>query len=145
MHTVVSQIGNLTKDGDGNFYLSKLLLAVPAQSRTVEAMQFARGGSARVQTAKRHALQPYANALTGKLQERNNISTAGASIFLRTQPGFNEAIRMVTTFGEFVRLFPEVFTLMVDSTAGGASRVRLAPRRRITGKQPNPNLVVPSF
>ena len=143
VHPVASQIGNLTKDGDGIFYLSKLLLAVPAQSRAVETMQFARGGSARVQTAKRQALQPYANALVGKLQERNNISTADASKFLRTQPGFNEAIRKVSTFGEFIRLFPEVFTLVVGSAAGGASRVRLAQvRRRITGKQPTPNLIV---
>ena len=142
VHNVASQIGNVTKDSDGNFYLSKLLLAVPAQSRTVETMQFARGGSARVQTAKRQALQPFANALIGKLQERNNISTADASKFLRTQPGFNEAIRRVTTFGEFIRLFPEVFTLVLGGATGGASRVRLTQtRRRITGKQPNPNLV----
>ena len=56
VHNVESQIGNVTKGGDDNFYLSKLLLAVPAQSRTVETMQFARGGSARIQTAKKKTI-----------------------------------------------------------------------------------------
>ena len=87
-------------------------------------------------------MQPFANSLTGKLQERNDISTADASNFLRTQPRFHEAIRKVSTFGEFIRLFPEVFTLVLGGATGGASRVRLTQtRRRITGKQPNPNLV----
>ena len=132
----------MTKDETGDAYPGKLLLPVPAQSRTVQTMQFARGGSSRVRSAKIQALQPYANALVAKLQERNNISTADASKFLRTQPGFDVAFRKVSTFGEFVRLFPEVLTLLVDGASGGASRVRLAQeatRRRIVGKQPNPN------
>ena len=142
VHTVASQIGSLTKDEKGDAYPSKLLLPVPAQSRTVQTMQFARGGSSRVRSAKIQALQPYANALVAKLQERNNISTADASKFLRTQPGFDVAFRKVSTCGEFVRLFPEVLTLVVGGASGGASRVRLAQeatRRRIVGKQPNPN------
>ena len=52
------------------------------------------------------------------------------------------AFRTASTFGEFVKLFPEVLTLVVGGASGGASRVRLAQettRRRIVGKQPNPN------
>ena len=40
------------------------------------------------------------------------MTTADASKFLRTKPGFDTAIRSVSTFWEFVRLFPTTLTLI---------------------------------
>ena len=145
VHKVTSQVGNITKDDKGEVHVSKLLLAVPATSQSTETMQYARGGSARVETAKKETLQPYADALIAKLQEvGRSMTTADASKFLRTRPGFEAAIRSVSTFGEFVRLFPSALTLTTAAT-GGVSRVGLkgAERRRLRGKQTDPTRVNP--
>jgi transposase InsO family protein len=141
VHKVSSQVGNVTKDDKGQIYLSKLLLPVPATSQSTETMQFARGGSARTEAAKKQTLQPYADTLIARLQELgHSMTTAEASIFLRTKPGFEAAIRSVSTFGEFVRLFPTTLTLVTAAKTGGISRVRLKgpERRRLRGKQANP-------
>ena len=101
-------------------------------------MQFARGGSARIEAAKRQNLQPHADALVARLQEvGRSMTTADASKFLRTTPGFEAAIRSVSTFGEFVRLFPTTLTLMTAVKTGGTSRVGLkaSERKRLRGKQ----------
>jgi transposase InsO family protein len=138
VHNVISQVGNVTKDEKGEIHLSKLLLPVPATSQTTETMQFARGGSARIEAAKKQSLQPHADALVARLQELGrSMTTADASKFLRTKPGFNLAIRSVSTFGEFVRLFPTTLTLMTAVRTGGTSRVGLkaSERRRLRGKQ----------
>ena len=138
VHNVISQVGNVTKDEKGEIHLSKLLLPVPATSQTTETMQFARGGSARIEAAKKQSLQPHADALVARLQELGrSMTTADASKFLRTKPGFNLAIRSVSTFGEFVRLFPTKLTLMTAVRTGGTSRVGLkaSERRRLRGKQ----------
>ena len=145
VHKVTSQVGNITKDDKGEVHVSKLLLAVPATSQSTETMQYARGGSARVETAKKETLQPYADALIAKLQEvGRSMTTADASKFLRTRPGFEAAIRSVSTFGEFVRLFPSALTFTTAAT-GGVSRVGLkgAERRRLRGKQTDPTRVNP--
>ena len=141
VHRVTSQVGNVTKDENGDIHLSKLLLPVPSTSQSVETMQFARGGSARIEAAKKQTLQPYADALIARLQELGrSMTTADASKFLRTKPGFEVAIRNVSTFGEFVRLFPTTLNLVTAARTGGVSRVVLkAPeRRRLRGKQANP-------
>jgi len=138
VHNVVSQVGNVTKDEKGEIHLSKLLLPVPATSQSTETMQFARGGSARIEAAKRQNLQPHADALVARLQEvGRSMTTADASKFLRTKPGFDAAIRSVSTFGEFVRLFPTTLTLITGAKTGGMSRVGLkaSERRRLRGKQ----------
>ena len=142
VHNVISQVGNVTKDEKGDIHLSKLLLPVPATSQTTETMQFARGGSARIEAAKKQSLQPHADALVARLQELGrSMTTADASKFLRTKPGFNLAIRSVSTFGEFVRLFPATLTLMTAVRTGGTSRVGLkaSERRRLRGKQTDPS------
>ena len=124
VHGVASQVGNVTKDEKGETHLSKLLLPVSATSQSTETMQFARGGSARIEAAKKQTLQPHADALIARLQELGrSMTTADASKFLRTKPGFNLAIRSVSTFGEFVRLFPAMLTLMMAVRTGGTSRV----------------------
>jgi len=142
VHNVVSQVGNVTKDEKGEIHLSKLLLPVPATSQSTETMQFARGGSARIEAAKRQNLQPHADALVARLQEvGRSMTTADASKFLRTKPGFDAAIRSVSTFGEFVRLFPTTLTLITVAKTGGMSRVGLkaSERRRLRGKQTVPS------
>ena len=142
VHNVVSQVGNVTKDGKGEIHLSKLLLPVPATSQSTETMQFARGGSARIEAAKKQTLQPHADALVARLQEvGRSMTTADASKFLRTKPGFDAAIRSVSTFGEFVRLFPTTLTLITVAKTGGMSRVGLkaSERRRLRGKQTVPS------
>ena len=146
VHNVISQVGNVTKDEKGEIHLSKLLLPVPATSQTTETMQFARGGSARIEAAKKQSLQPHADALVARLQELGrSMTTADASKFLRTKPGFNVAIRNVSTFGEFVRLFPETLTLITAAKTGGMSRVGLkaSERRRLRGKQTDPSRANP--
>ena len=105
-------------------------------------MQFARGGSARIEVAKKQTLQPHADALIARLQELGrSMTTADASKFLRTKPGLNLAIRSVSTFGEFVRLFPTTLTLMTAVRTGGTSRVGLkaTERRRLRGKPTVPS------
>ena len=141
VHNVASQVGNVTKDEKGEIYSSKLLLPVPATSQSTETMQFARGGSARIEAAKKQTLQPHADALVARLQEvGRSMTTADASKFLRTKPGFDAAIRSVSTFGEFVRLFPTTLTLITAARTGGMSRVGLktSERRRLRGKQADP-------
>jgi hypothetical protein len=73
------------------------------------------------------------------------MTTSDASKFLRTKPDFETAIRSVSTFGEFVRLFPTMLTLVTAAKTGGISRVGLkgAERRRLRGKQANPARVNP--
>ena len=133
VHKVTSQVGNITKDDKGEVHVSKLLLAVPATSQSTETMQYARGGSARVETAKKETLQPYADALIAKLQEvGRSMTTADASKFLRTRPGFEAAIRSVSTFGEFVRLFPTTLTLVTAAKTGGDVACRLKEVREET-------------
>ena len=142
VHNVTPQVGNVTKDKKGEIHLSKLLLPVPATSQTTETMQFARGGSARIEAAKKQSLQPHADALVARLQEvGRSMTTADASKFLRTKPGFDAAIRSVSTFGEFVRLFPTTLTLITAARTGGTSRVGLkaSERRRLRGKQTVPS------
>ena len=137
VHKVSSQVGNVTKDDKGQIYLSKLLLPVPATSQSTETMQFARGGSARTEAVKKQTLQPYADTLIARLQELgHSMTTAEASIFLRTKQGFEAAIRSVSTFGEFVRLFPTALSLATAAKTGGISRVGLkaSERRRVRGK-----------
>ena len=58
VHNVTSQVGNVTTDEQGDIYLSKLLLPVPATSQATETMQFARGGSARIEAAKNRVCNP---------------------------------------------------------------------------------------
>ena len=141
---MVSQVGNATKDEKGDVHLSKLLLPVPATSQSTETMQFARGGSARIEAAKKQSLQPHADALVARLQEvGRSMTAADASKFLRTKPGFEAAMRSVSTFGEFVRLFriPTTLTLITAARTGGMSRVGLkaSERRRLRGKQTDPS------
>ena len=146
VHGVASQVGNVTKDEKGEIHLSKLLLPVPATSQSTETMQFARGGSARIEAAKKQTLQPHADALIARLQELGrSMTTADASKFLRTKPGFEAAIRSVSTFGEFVRLFPTTLTLVTAAKTGGMSRVALkaTERKRLRGKQTDPARVNP--
>ena len=84
----------------------------------------------------------FAEALIARLQELgHNMTTADASKFLRTKPGFEAAIRSVSTFGEFVRLFPDTLTLITAARTGGMSRVGLkaSERRRLRGKQTDPS------
>ncbi len=138
VHNVASQVGNVTKDEKGEIYSGKLLLPVPATSQSTETMQFARGGSARIEAAKKQTLQPHADALVARLQEvGRSMTTADASKFLRTKPGFEAAIRSVSTFGEFVRLFPTTISLITAARTGGMSRVGLktSERRRLRGEQ----------
>ena len=90
---------------------------------------------------KKQTLQPHADALIARLQELGrSMTTADASKFLRTKPGFEAAIRSVSTFGEFVRLFPTTLTLVTAAKTGGMSRVALkaSDRRRLRGKQTDP-------
>jgi len=146
VHNVVSQVGNLTKDEKGEIHLSKLLLPIPATSLSTETMQFARGGSARIEAAKKQTLQPHADTLVAKLHEvGRSMTTADASKFLRTKPGFDAAIRSVSTFGEFIKLFPDTLTLITSVKTGGASRVGLkaSERRRLRGKQADPTRNLP--
>ena len=125
VHNVVSQVGYVTKDEKGEIHLSKLLLPVPATSQSTETMQFARGGSARIEAARKQTLQPHADALVARLQELGrSMTTADASKFLRTKPGFEAAMRSVSTFGEFVRLFPDTITLITAARTGVARRIK---------------------
>ena len=143
VHRVSSHVGNKVVDENNNAHLSKLVLAVPATSESTTTMDFARGGSARIEAAKTQSLQPFADMLAARLRELGrNTTTADAAKFLRSKQGFSEALRNVTSFGAFVRLFPQL--KIITSAAGGVSRVRLTEppqqRRRMRHKQPDPNI-----
>jgi hypothetical protein len=117
VHSVASQVGNVTKDEKGEIHLSKLLLPVPATSQSTETMQFARGGSARIEAAKKQTLQPHADALVARLEELGrSMTTADASKFLRTKPGF---VRRNLEASAVVMLRPSSSNLATSASAWG--------------------------
>ena len=133
---VSSHVGNKVIDENNETHLSKLVLPVPSTSESTTTMDFARGGSSRVEASKKQNLQTFADMLVARLRELGrNASTADAAKFLRSKPGFDAAMRNVSTFGEFVRLFPEQLK-MITAASGGASKVSLTeptPSRRRLG------------
>ena len=72
------------------------------------------------------------------------MTAASASKHLRQDPAFATAMRIIPSFGAFIKLF-DTFELITSNVSGGTSKVRLtdnAPprRRRARTKRPDPSI-----
>ena len=134
--------GATVVDTKGNDHLTKFVLPVSDTTNDAGPRRIEQRGSALTDATRRERLQPYANELITFLRRQgHSVTTATASKYLREQPGFAAAMGNVPSFGAFIRLFYSL-KLVTGSGTGGASKVRLAneaPRRRMRGKQPDPD------
>ena len=134
--------GAAVVDTKGKDHLTKFVLPVSDTTNDAGPRKIEQQGSALTDATRRERLQPYANELISFLRRKGTAVTAAtASKHLRAQPGFTAAMGNVPSFGAFIRLFDSL-KLVTGSGTGGASKVRLtdeAPRRRLRGKQPDPD------
>ena len=106
----------------GKRILLKRALPVGSESKDTEAPAILQGGSASRDRRAQEALQPFADLLARYLEDRTETLTK-ASLFLRAQPGFTDAMRSVRapSLAWFLRLAD----FDVTTTAlGGRSTVR---------------------
>ena len=134
--------GAVVVDAKGKDHLTKFVLPVSDTTNDAGPRRLEQRGSHLTDATRRERLQPYANELISFLRRKGAAVTAAtASKHLREQPGFTAAMGNVPSFGAFIRLFDSL-KLVTGSGTGGASKVRLtdeAPRRRLRGKQPDPD------
>jgi len=134
--------GATVVDDKGKDHLTKFVLPVSDTTNDAGPRRIEQRGSQLTDATRRARLQPYANELITFLRSQGHAVTAAtASKHLREQPGFTAAMGNVPSFGAFIRLFDSL-KLVTGSGTGGASKVRLAneaPRRRMRGKQPDPD------
>jgi len=134
--------GAVVVDDKGKDHLTKFVLPVSDTTNDAGPRRLEQRGSQLTDATRRERLQPYANELISFLRRKGAAVTAAtASKHLREQPGFTAAMGNVPSFGAFIRLFDSL-KLVTGSGTGGASKVRLtdeAPRRRLRGKQPDPD------
>ncbi len=134
--------GAVVVDTKGKDHLTKFVLPVSDTTNDAGPRRIEQRGSQLTDATRRARLQPYANELVNFLRRRGHaVTTATASKHLREQPGFTVAMNNVPSFGAFIRLFDSL-KMMTGSGTGGASKVRLAneaPRRRLRGKQADPD------
>ena len=139
----VKQIeGALVLDNKDKDHLTKFVLPVRDVTNDAGPRRIERRGSVLTDATRRERLQPYANELINFLRRQGGpVTTATASKHLREQPGFTAAMANVPSFGAFIQLFDSL-KLVTSSATAGVSKVRLAneaPRRRMRGKQPDPD------
>ena len=134
--------GATVVDDKGKDHLTKFVLPVSETTNDAGPRRIEQRGSQLTDATRRERLQPYATELVNYLRRKGGAVTAAtASKYLREQPGFTAAMANVPSFGAFIRLFDSL-KLVNASATGGASKVRLtnmAPRRRLRGKQPDPD------
>ena len=134
--------GAVVVDDKRKDHLTKFVLPVSDTTNDAGPRRIEQRGSQLTDATRRGRLQPYANELISFLRRKGAAVTAAtASKHLREQPGFTAAMGNVPSFGAFIRLFDSL-KLVTGSGTGGASKVRLtdeAPRRRLRGKQPDPD------
>jgi len=134
--------GATVVDTKGKDHLTKFVLPVSDTTNDAGPRRIEQRGSQLTDATRRERLQPYANELISFLRRQGKAVTAAtASKHLREQAGFTAAMGNVPSFGAFIRLFDSL-KLVTGSGTGGASKVRLAneaPRRRMRGKQPDPD------
>ena len=134
--------GATVVDTKGKDHLTKFVLPVSDTTNDAGPRRIEQRGSQLTDATRRERLQPYANELISFLRRKGAAVTAAtASKHLREQPGFTAAMGNVPSFSAFIRLFDSL-KLVTSSGTGGASKVRLtneAPRRRVRGKQPDPD------
>ena len=134
--------GAVVVDNKDKDHLTKFVLPVEDTTNDAGPRRIEQRGSALTDATRRARLRPYADELVNFLRRNNgHATTATASKHLREQPGFTAAMANVPSFGAFIRLFDSL-KLVNASATGGTSKVRLtnmAPRRRLRGKQPDPD------
>ena len=134
--------GAAVVDNKDKDHLTKFVLPVPETTKDAGPRRIEQRGSQLTDAMRKQRLQPYADELIRFLRSKGTAVTAAtASKHLREQAGFTAAMGNVPSFGAFIRLFDSL-KLVTGSGTGGASKVRLtnmAPRRRLRGKQPDPD------
>ena len=134
--------GAVVVDNKDKDHLTKFVLPVSDTTNDAGPRRIEQRGSVLTDATRRARLQPYTDELINFLRRQGSpVTTATASKHLREQQGFTAAMNNVPSFGAFVRLFDSL-KLVTGSATGGVSKVRLAneaPRRRMRGKQPDPD------
>ena len=122
---IVPGARNTVLDTQGVEHLTKFVLPISETTNDTGPRRIEQRGSVLMDDTRRARLQPYANELINFLRRQGKaVTTATASKHLREQPGFTTAMRNISSFGAFIRLFDSL-TLVTSSTSGGTSKVRL--------------------
>ena len=127
MHTVSEIKGGVVTDTQGNKEAIKLVKPVPRGSVDARPGQFVRRGSAQIDTKKRVILDSYAKKVVRHIGRGNEMELWRVGVFMKKQRGFNAAakeagINMKSKIANFLRAFPELFTV-TTSTEGGVANV----------------------
>ena len=137
--------GPLVTDDQNKDHVTKFVLPVSETTEDAGPRRIEQKGSVVVvvDNTRRARLKPFAEKLVELLRRRRGpVTAASASKFLGEQRGFREAMGGVPSFSAFVKLFP--YLTLVTAGTGGVNTVRLTnpSRRRLTGKQRDPNMRV---
>ena len=122
--------GNVVVDTQGKKEAVKLVKPVPVGSTDARPGQFARRGSAQVDAKKRAILEPFARKVVRHIGRGNDMELWRVGEFVKRQRGFNDrareaGINMKRKIANFLRAFPELFTV-ITSTEGGEATVTVA-------------------
>ena len=128
MHEVAAiEPGGVVVDTQGKREAAKLVRPVPRGSADARPGQFARRGSAQVDAKKRALLEPFAKKVVRHIGRGNDMELWRVGEFMKRQRGFNDrareaGINMKSKIANFLRAFPELFTV-TTSTEGGTANV----------------------
>ena len=130
VHTLAKIEDGQAVPTDGARHNPKFVLPVPRGSSSVRTGPFARGGSAQVEAKKRSLLEPFAKKVVRHIGRGNDMELWRVGEFMKKQRNFNDkareaGINMKSKIANFLRAFPELFTVTTPS-AGGEATVTVA-------------------
>ena len=126
VHTVAEINGGVVTDTQGNKEAVKLVKPVPRGSVDARPGQFVRRGSAQVDAKKKAILDSYAKKVVRHIGRGNEMELWRVGVFMKKQRGFNAAakeagINMKSKIANFLRTFPERFTVQTTADGGTAT------------------------
>ena len=127
VHTLQKIEHGVAIDTQGRTHNPKFALPVPKGSESITTSRFTRGGSAQVEGKKRTLLEPFALKVVRHIGRGNEMELWRVGEFMKKQRGFNDrareaGINMKSKIANFLRAFPEYFTV-TTSTEGGVANV----------------------
>ena len=138
VHKVASVEGATVTDTKDKTFPTKFVAPVAAGSESVTTAASALGGSAAKTDKQRRLMKPFTDQLSRHIGAGREATLTAAGVFLRGLPNFEEKAREAgvnqkSLIANILRLFPGTFKVNTGAT-GGAASVRVAPKRRTTGK-----------
>ena len=142
VHKIATVEGAAVIDQDGKSFPTKLIQSVPSVSKDANLSRFARGGSAATSERQRNLLTSHAQRLLVKITPGKSMKRIDATRFLGKdwqRDARAARLNMKTALVNFVKLYPEKFTLegnvvrsLEQDQRVGASGQPLRRLRRMT-------------